>query len=166
MTVDSVYLLDANVFIEAARRYYAFDLAPKFWESLGHHATNGRIRSIIHVKKELERGKDELARWVKRHFSHAFATTDETDVIQSYGEIMTWVQAQGQFLGAAKSDFANGADGWLVAYARVKGCVVVTHEAPAADARRKVPIPNVCRAFDVHFVDTFEMLRTLGVRFV
>ena len=25
------HLLDANVFIEAAKRYYAFDLAPSFW---------------------------------------------------------------------------------------------------------------------------------------
>jgi len=57
------------------------------------------------------------------------------------------------------------ADGWLVAYAKVKGCVVVTHELPSPDVRRKVPIPNVCRAFNVQFVDTFEMLRTLGVRF-
>jgi hypothetical protein len=68
----------------------------------------------MQVKKELERGKDELARWVKRHFSHAFATTDETGVIQAYAEIMTWVQAQSQFLDAAKSDFAKGAEmaGW------------------------------------------------------
>jgi hypothetical protein len=78
---------------------------------------------------------------------------------------MTWVQAQNQFSPAAKADFANGADGWLVAYARAKGCVVVTQEVPAPDARRKVPIPNVCQAFDVPFVNTFEMLRALGVQF-
>lgn len=165
MSAEVVYLLDANVFIEASRRYYAFDLAPPFWESLVHHASNGRVRSVDRIKKELERGKDELAKWAKSHFSHAFVLTDETDVIQSYGEIMTWVQAQSQFLDAAKADFANGADGWLVAYAKIHACVIVTHEVPAADARRKVPIPNVCRAFDVPFIDTFEMLRKLGVRF-
>lgn len=60
--------------------------------------------------------------------------------------------------------FANGADGWLVAYARAKGHVVVTHEQLSADVRRKVPIPNVCNAFGVRYVDTFEMLRELGVR--
>jgi hypothetical protein len=31
---QSVYVLDADVFIEASRRYYAFDIAPKFWDSL------------------------------------------------------------------------------------------------------------------------------------
>lgn len=164
MTDDSARVLDANVFIEAARRYYAFDLAPAFWESLVHHAASGRIKSIDRVEQELERGKDELAKWIKENFNHACVSTDETDVIQSFGEIMAWVQAQSQFSDAAKADFANGADGWLVAYAKVRGCVVVTHEVPAPDARRKVPIPNVCQAFDVAFVDTFEMLRTL-VRF-
>lgn len=28
------YLLDANVLMEAARRYYAFDIAPGFWQAL------------------------------------------------------------------------------------------------------------------------------------
>jgi hypothetical protein len=27
-------VLDANVFIQAARGYYAFEIAPKFWEEL------------------------------------------------------------------------------------------------------------------------------------
>ena len=161
----NTYILDANVFIEAARRYYAFDIAPPFWESLIHHASNGRIQSIDRVKKELERGKDELATWATTRFSDAFASTDEENVIESYSEVMSWVQAQGRFSDAAKADFAAGADGWLVAYARTKGGTVVTHELPATDARRKVPIPNVCDAFGVNYDDTFEMLRQLGVRF-
>ena len=165
MTNDLAYVLDANVFIEAARRYYAFDLAPKFWDSLLHHATNGRIRSIDRIGKELERGKDELAIWMGNHFNQAFASTDETDVVRVFGEIMNWVNNETQFLDIAKADFASSADGWLVAYAKVNSYVVVTHETLAPDARRKVPIPNVCRAFKVLFVDTFEMLRMLGVRF-
>lgn len=165
MAGDPTYVLDANVFIEASRRYYAFDLAPRFWESLLQHAASGRVRSIDRVKQELERGKDELAKWIEDNFSDALGSTDKTNVIQSFSEIMTWVQAQSQFSEAAKADFANGADGWLVAYAKAQGGVVVTQEVPALDARRKVPIPNVCRAFNVPFVDTFEMLRRLGVQF-
>lgn len=165
MTDDAPYLLDANVFIEAARRYYAFDLAPRFWQSLTHHAASGRVRSIDRVKQELERGKDELAQWASNNFSGAWASADEPDVIQSFSEIMTWVQDQNQYLAVAKADFANGADGWLVAYARAKACIVVTQEVAAPDARRKVPIPNVCQAFNVLFVNTFEMLRNLGVQF-
>ena len=78
---------------------------------------------------------------------------------------MEWVQSQDQFSDAAKADFASKADGWLVAYARANSCVVVTQEVLNPDVRRKVPIPNLCEAFDVHWVDTFTMLRNLGVRF-
>ncbi|NIM22244.1 MAG: DUF4411 family protein, partial [Candidatus Latescibacteria bacterium] len=141
---DTVFTLDANVFIEAARRYYAFDLAPKFWDSLLHHAQNDRIRSIDHVRKELERGKDELAKWAGGVFADEFASTDEEDVVKFYADVMNWVQSHEQFSDAAKADFAGSADGWLVAYARVRGCIVVTHELPAPDARRKIPIPSVC----------------------
>lgn len=161
----STYVLDANVFIEAARRYYAFDIAPPFWESLVQHAASGRIVSIDHIKKELERGKDELAEWATSQFSDAFASTDEEDVASSYTKVMSWVYAQDQFSDAAKADFADGADGWLVAYAMSKGHIVVTHEVLDPGIKRKVPIPNVCDAFDVVCVDTFGMLRELGVRF-
>ncbi|MFZ2148993.1 MAG: DUF4411 family protein [Sedimentisphaerales bacterium] len=161
----TTYVLDANVFIEAERRYYAFDLAPVFWESLVHHAANGRIQSIDRIKEELERGNDELATWAREHFSDAFASTDEEDIIESYTEVMGWVQVKDQFSNAAKAAFAAGADGWLVAYARSKGCIVVTHEVLDPGIRRKVPIPNVCEAFGVSYVDTFAMLRELGVRF-
>ena len=159
------YALDANVFIEAARRYYAFDLAPAFWESLVQHAANGRVQSIDRVKKELERGDDQLATWARGNFSAAFASTDEKDIIESYREVVNWVQAQGQFLDAAKVYFADVADGWLVAYAKSKGRIVVTHEVLDPSIKRKVPIPNVCDAFSVKYVDTFAMLRELGVRF-
>jgi len=158
------YVLDANVFIEAARRYYGFDLAPKFWESLVSYADE-TVKSIDRIKAELQRGNDDLAEWADEHFADAFASTDDAEVIAAYGEIITWVQRHTQFSDSAKAEFANSPDGWLVAYARAKSCVVVTHEVLAPDVRRKVPIPNICQQFNVRYVDTFTMLRELGVRF-
>ena len=161
----ATYVLDANVFIEAARRYYAFDLAPVFWESILQNASNGQIYSIDRVKEELERGNDELATWAKGDISDAFASTDQEDIISSYTTVMGWVYAQDQFSDEAKADFATGADGWLVAYAMSKGRIVVTQEVLDPGIRRKVPIPNVSEAFGLSYIDTFAMLRELGVRF-
>jgi len=165
MTDVPVFVLDANVFIQAKRLYYAFDLAPKFWDSLVLHANNKQLESIDRIKLELDKGKDDLTTWANGHFHSAFASTDEEDVIKSYSEIMAWVQGQPQFSDAAKTEFATVADGWLIAYANVKGRIIVTQELPAPDAKSRVPIPNVCQEFDVSFVDTFTMLRQLGVRF-
>lgn len=163
MKDDLKYVLDADVFIQAARQYYAFDLVPRFWDILVSLANSGRILSIDRVKEELMRGKDELAEWAKKKFDHAFVSTDVQDVIRAYGEVMSWVQAQSRFTGGAKAEFADGADGWLVAYAKLNGLIIVTHEQ-AAPGGAKVKIPDVCRSFKVNTVDTFEMLRSLNER--
>lgn len=165
MTTPQVYVLDANTFIQAARQYYAFDLAPAFWNHLIRLASEGRIRSIDRIRQELERGNDELAEWIKSgNLRDAFVSTSDDDVIQCFRDIMIWVQNNNQLFDAAKARFANDSDGWLVAYARAKGSILVTHEGLHTEARSRVPIPNLCQAFDVPFVNTFEMLRALGVR--
>ena len=160
----SGYVLDASVFIEAARGYYAFDIAPRFWKSLVEQAEDEQMESIDRVKQELDRAKDELAVWANGDFDEFFVSTDEEDVVEAYGEIMNWVQAQGQFSDAAKSEFAAGADGWLVAHAKENGLVVATQEKLNPEVKRRIPIPNVCQAFGVPFTGTFEMMRELGVR--
>lgn len=159
-----LFVLDANVFIEASRRYYAFDLAPGFWDSLVLNASQGKICSIDRVMTELKRGKDELSEWARGKFADWFVSTDNEKVIQSYAGIMNWAQSQKQFSDAAKSEFANVADGWLVAYAHANASVVVTHEVYDPYVKKKVPIPNICQAFGVDCVDTFAMLRRLKVQ--
>jgi hypothetical protein len=160
------YVLDANVFIQAARDYYAFDLAPAFWNALVDHASNGRLLSIDRVKDEIELGKDELANWVASSFNAWFASTNEADVLGSYAVAMMWAQAEPQYSDAAKAEFADtkNADAWLIAYAQAKGGVIVTLEQPNLTVQRRIPIPNVCKALGIPYLDSFAMLRALGVR--
>lgn len=166
MSPESRFLIDADVFIQAYRQYYPFEVVPGFWEALIRYHRNGRLASIDRVKRELELGKDDLARWAAREMPPgAWLRTDQPAVVQQYGKIMTWVQAQQQFMPAAKADFARGADGWLVAYAKVEDWRVVTQEVAAPDAKKKVPIPNVCQEFGVAFGNVFGMLKQLGARF-
>jgi hypothetical protein len=79
---------------------------------------------------------------------------------------MIWANSQMQFNDSAKAEFsrAENADAWVIGFAVAKEYVVVTHEQLDPAIRRRVPIPNVCEEFDVEFVDTFQMLRSLGVR--
>ena len=76
----------------------------------------------------------------------------------------TWVQ-QGQFTPAAKAEFAAAADGWIAAYAREIEATVVTLETYDANIKRKVKLPNVCRQFKIDYINTFDLLRRLGVSF-
>lgn len=160
------YLLDADVFITAKNTYYPFDVVPGFWECLDEFSTVKTIGSIDKVKEELARGKDELSDWVDKHLSPAFVSTNNPDIIEPYARIINWVEGNSQFKPSAKSDFAAGSDGWLIAYAKANGCVVVTNEAFNPEIKKKVPIPNVCRQFNVSYINTFELLKELGVKFV
>jgi len=169
------FLLDANVFIEAKRRYYAFDLCPGFWDCLtslhgaGHLYSIDRIKKELEgdrAKKELERENDELVEWLSEAMpSDCFLSTDDDSVISCYRQIISWVYEQEQFKNEAKTEFGESADGWLVTCAKAREMVLVTQEVYAPDARRKVKMPNICREFGVHYTDTFGMLRELGVSF-
>ena len=75
------------------------------------------------------------------------------------------LSGQERFNQAAKAQFLNTADGWLVAYGAARGTVVVTHEQSAPDSRRVVKVPDACLAFNVDFVNTFDMLRMLTTEF-
>jgi predicted nuclease of predicted toxin-antitoxin system len=157
------YILDANIFIEAKRRYYAFNLCPGFWDSLLYHNSIDNLESIDHVKDELSEG-DDLDAW-KKQASGLFASTDDKNVITAYREINQWVQNQKRFTQAAKSEFARNPDAWVIAYAKANNAIVVTHEAPAPNSKRKVQIPDVCKQFNVQHTNTFNMLLILKVIF-
>ena len=61
--------------------------------------------------------------------------------------------------------WASVADGWLIAYAKVNGLVLATHETYEPNVKNRVKIPNVCLEFDVDYVDTLDMLVDLKAKF-
>lgn len=159
------FLLDANIFIEAHRRYYGLDLCPGFWEALRHFAIRGKLLSIDRVYRELQDGGDALWDWAKDSPRELFVSSAAPEIVKSYSEIMAWVQGNPQFRAEAKSKFAAEADGWVAAYARVHGTIVVTHERHDPNVKKRVPLGNVCHEFGLPPMDTFEMLRELQVHF-
>lgn len=161
----STFVLDANIFIEAHRRYYGLDLCPGFWESLAHFARLGQLRSIDRVYRELETGRDALLDWAKTSPAELFVSSAAPEVVKAYSEIMTWVEEHSEFSAEAKSKFASEADGWVAAYAWVNDIVVVTHERHDPNVKKRVPLGNVCHEFRLPVKDTFEMLRELEISF-
>ncbi len=163
-----IYLLDASMFIQAHRNYYAFDLAPGFWNNLLSAANEGMIKSIDKVYKEIERGQDELFEWVETSLPAGFfADTDNSAaILNAYQNLMEWAAAHLQYNDNAKSEFAeyDYADPWLVATALVKRYVVVSQEVADGGIKRKIPLPNVCQEFGVRHIDTFTFLRECNFR--
>lgn len=166
MTNKNHYLLDANVLMEAKRRYYRFGLCPGFWDCIAWQYKQGTMSSIDRIKQEIDAGKDDLSQWVKMSAPQGFfAPTTEPSVGAWFGKMVAWVQAEKQYRPEAKSEFAAGNDGWLVAYAKEHGLTVVTHETYDQYIKNRVKIPNVCVEFGVPFIDTFDMLEALKTNF-
>lgn len=164
MSADKRFVLDANVFIEAQKRYYSFDICPGFWSALSRQHEASRVCSLDKIKDELTDA--ELSAWAKDEAPATFfKKSRDKKVVDAYTNIMEWVDENPQYSRAAKSDFAGGADGWLIAFGYVNNRIVVTHESFDAYIKKKVKIPNVCRQFDVKSCDTFQMLQELGEQF-
>lgn len=160
------YVLDSNVFIQAARTYYSFDITDSFWNSLIEFAQKEEICSIDKVYDELIIGIDDLATWVKDEFRPYFMNTQNNEVIAQYGNIINWAQNQKQYQPYAKNEFMENdyADSWIIAYAKQENLTIVTQEIYSREIRKKIPIPNVCEAFEIEYCDTFTLLRELGIK--
>lgn len=163
-----MFIVDSDVFITAKNRYYSFGVCPGFWDSVIDHHQKGSVHSLDHVRQELLRGRDDddLVQWVKTTVPDAFFLSSRSDeVVATYTDVMLWVQRHPNYFDTAKAEFAAGADGWLVAYAKVHEIEVVTNEQPRPDSRSKVKLPDVCLEFGVAYRDTFAMLEVLHVQF-
>ena len=163
----TAYLLDANTLIEAKNRYYQVSICPGFWDWLLRNMESGLIASVESVGTELRKGNDSLADWAREH-STVFLTESDQNTQAAFAEVAQHLAplAPQMRVAGALEEFLGGADPWLIAKARVLGATVVTHERLNMANRKKFLIPNVCKHFDVPFMDAFELLNLLEAQFV
>ncbi len=155
-----MYLLDANVFIQAKNLQYGFDFCPAFWDWLDLQASRRHVASLDRVLDELKAGADELSTWATAR-SSMFAPLDRS-AIDSLRTVSEWA-TNDRYDPAAVSTFLQTADYYLVAHAR--GLTVVTREV-ADNVVKRIKIPNACISLGVKCMNPYEMLRVERARFV
>lgn len=101
-----MYIIDTNVLIEAKNRYYAFDLAPGFWEWLDLHHHEGTLASIEQVKSEIIRGNDKLSEWAKEHPD--FFLPFDAPAVEALRGVTSW--AVKEYPESAANEFLHVAD--------------------------------------------------------
>ena len=122
--------------------------------------------SIDRVLNEIRQGKDWLQEWAQGPaLKPMFHSTEDPMVFSEFKKIAAWVEQQERLTKAAKEEFFNGADGWLIAYAMAKGRTVVTYEESAPKSKKEVKIPDICAALDVKCCHPYDMLRKLKIKF-
>ena len=165
-----MYVLDTNVFIDAANAYYAFDLAPGYWDFLVQLFDSDHAVSIKSVYDEIDSASedeidsasddDPLKVWAKLNRKH-FVDLDP-HVVGCYQRVMRWAREQ-NYTASAISEFQSVADSWIVAYALANNWVVVTHEKSAPGSKKRIKIPDVFVGVGVTYASPFEMLRDRGM---
>ena len=157
------YWLDSNIFIEGKKGPYGFDIAPRFWVLIDELVAGGRISCPMRVYDELLDGQDDLAAWAQERRESGLFLEPEAAVQETFAQIAGYVQASYPNTNSTQR-FLDRADPWVIAHAIVEGSAVVTMEIAVQPNVQKVKIPNVCCHFNVPCVNTYQMLRELGVR--
>ena len=156
------YWLDSNVFIEGFKGPYAFDIAPRFWDLIDEMIDGGRLSCPVRVYDELQDVQDDLARWVQERRQSGLFVEPGPVVQEEFRAIAAYVM-QRYPDNQARRRFLDRADPWVIAHARATGSSVVTLEPTVSRTSQQVKIPNVCDRLNVRWVNTYNMLRELGV---
>ena len=158
----SDYCLDSNAFIEGKKGPYGFDIAPRFWELIDELTDSGQISCSAQVYDELLEGQDDLEGWARDRRSQGLFVEPDAEVQEAYRDVVAHV-VQRYPDNQARRRFLNRADPWVIAHAIAKGCTVVTLEMRDPEISQQVKIPNVCDQLNVSSINTYQMLRELGV---
>lgn len=156
-----LYLIDANVLIDAHRDYYPLDRVPEFWDWLLYHAETGAIKLPIEIYEEIVDGEGPLVDWLET-IEVRTAIVLQADVDPA---IVSAAVATG-YAGDLTDDevLKVGRDPFLVAHAMADvgtRCVVTTEVSKPSKQRANRKLPDVCADNGVDCCNTFELTRRL-----
>jgi len=156
-----LYLLDANVLIDANRDYYPIPRVPEFWEWLVHLGTEDAVKVPLEVYEEIKDGDDDLGIWAREEgVKVALLLDEEVDV-----ELVSQVTDEGYAPDLTDNEVDTlGRDPFLIAYARTslgERCIVTTEVSRPSRQRANRHIPDVCDQFGVPCLNTFGFVRAL-----
>lgn len=160
------YLIDTNIFIESAYRFYAFDICPGFWEFLEKCSQTDYIKSIDKVYSEITSSKPELQDFREILKSAGFFLSKDKINPKSYMKVSQKL-VEMKYSKSAIEKFSSGADYFLIALALQETYTIVTHETKSGNnATHIIKIPNVCEQLGVSCIDIAEFLRCERAKFV
>ena len=161
-----IYLLDANVLIDANRDYYPMDRVPEFWGWLLEMSESGWVKVPEEVYEEIVLPNpirpDALVDWLKAH-KNALILNEQvrTDLVgrvidEGYADDLTDEEIE-----------KIGRDPFLIAYALVDPVerrVVTTERSRPSRIRANRHLPDVAVTFQVECMDTFKLIQELDFR--
>ncbi len=161
-----LYLLDANVLIDANRDYYPIERVPEFWDWLAEMGKLGRAKVPHEIYDEIvlptPDPPDALVDWLIRH-KDPLLLDEQVEVT-----LVAHVTEAGYADDLTDDEIEKvGRDPFLVAYA-IAGApnrrVATNERSRPSRTRANRHIPDVSRDFNVRCVDTYGLIRELDFR--
>lgn len=156
-----LYLLDANVLIDANRDYYPMSRVPEFWAWLEYQAGQQAIAVVPEIYDELTVGDDDLTAWAsKDEVRQALMLDEDPDY-----DLVSRVMDEGYANDLTDDEVDRlGRDPFLVAHALIEinqRVVVTTEVSKPSKKRANRHVPDVCSSFDVRWINTFQLIQEL-----
>ena len=156
------YCLDANVLIQARQKYYSPKICPDYWDLLDYFGTQNMIFMPEMVYDEIVRTDDNLSKWLK--ISKIPIKKIDEQVTKCLKDIYS-ADPNHKFL-VDNTKARSLADPWVIAHALRENAVVVTKEEKVTALNSaKIKIPNVCDKMKVSWINDFQLIEELGIRF-
>ena len=155
-----LYLLDANVLIDANRDYYPLARVPEFWDWLVDRGTRRRVKIPLEMYEEVLVGRDDdLTRWLKDNRG-ALRLDEDVDAA-----LVARVTATGYAPDLSEEELERmGRDPFLIAHALrdpARRTVVTTEVSKPKKLRANRHIPDVCDDLKVYCCNTFDLIEAL-----
>jgi hypothetical protein len=83
-----IYLLDANVLIDANRDYYPLDRVPEFWGWLELRASEGSLMVPQAIYEEVSEGADSLGGWMHKESVKATLLLVEEEAMNLVADVV------------------------------------------------------------------------------
>lgn len=159
---QKIYCLDTNFFIEGWNKYYSPDFCKSYWGIIDDLAQKGIVFITPEVKKEIEKGDDNLKEWLKN--KKYFVRPIDEKVQQCLKDIYDANVSHRYLANNVKN--RSIADPWVIAHAMAEKAIVVTKEYLSNSSNeQKIKIPDVCNNMNVKWIDDYDFIREVNIQF-
>lgn len=160
--IPSLFCLDANFFVQAWNKYYSPQFCPAYWEIINKFGKQGIIFIPVQVRDEIFKIDDELKNWLKDSDIPVRSTTE--GVANCLKQIYAADPRHKRLVDNIKN--RSVADPWVIAHAMNEKAVVVTKENKITEpSSKQIKIPNVCDNMKIKWMDDFEFIRLMNIKF-
>jgi hypothetical protein len=161
-TMANKYCLDANVLIQAWQKYYNPKFCPDYWEILIELGKQGKIFIPEYVYEEIVRTEDDLSKWLKNSKIPIKKVSEQ--VANCLKKIYSSNPKHINLVDNTKA--RSLADPWVIAHSIFENATVVTKEEKVTALNsNKIKIPNVCENMGVRWINDFQFIDELDIKF-